>query len=101
METALYRVVQESLINIYRHSGSTTAGVRLISDAENIILEVADQGHGINPDKLQLCADGKTVLGMGIASMKERIRQFGGQLTLSTSNQGTTVTATLPVGAGE
>jgi len=101
METALYRVVQESLTNIYRHSGSTTASVRLVSDVENIVLEVADQGHGVHPDKLQLCANGKTVFGMGIASMKERIRQFGGQLTLRTSNQGTTVTAKLPVEAGE
>ncbi len=101
LETALYRVVQESLTNIYRHSGSTTASVRLVSDVENIVLEVADQGHGVHPDKLQLCANGKTVFGMGIASMKERIRQFGGQLTLRTSNQGTTVTAKLPVEAGE
>jgi signal transduction histidine kinase len=101
LETALYRVVQESLTNIYRHSGSSTASIRLVSDAENIILEVADQGHGVHHDKLQLCASGKTVSGMGIASMKERIRQFGGQLTLTSSNHGTTVTATLPVGAGE
>jgi signal transduction histidine kinase len=101
LETALFRIVQESLTNIHRHSGSITASIRLVSDAESVSLEVKDQGHGIPPDKLQHCADEETVSGMGIASMKERIRQFGGQLTLSTGRHGTTVTATLPVGANE
>jgi len=100
-ETALFRVVQESLTNIHRHSGSTTASIRLMSDAENVRLEVTDQGCGVLAGKLQHDVDEKTVFGMGIVGMKERIRQFGGQLTLSTGRQGTTVTATLPVGADE
>jgi len=100
-ETAIFRTVQECLTNIHRPSGSTTASIRLMSDAENVRLEVTDQGCGVLAGKLQHDVDEKTVFGMGIVGMKERIRQFGGQLTLSTGRQGTTVTATLPVGADE
>jgi len=97
LETTLFRIVQESLTNIHRHSGSPEASIRLTTDAHWICLEVRDQGHGIPTERLQHGSGKETVLGMGIAGMNERVRQFGGKLTLSTSDHGTTVTATLPI----
>ncbi len=97
LETTLFRIVQESLTNIHRHSGSPEASIRLTANAHWICLEVRDQGHGAPPERLQHGSGKEAVLGMGIAGMNERVRQFGGKLTLSTSDHGTTVTATLPI----
>ena len=97
VELALFRVVQESLGNIYRHSGSHTAVIKLLRDAESIVLEVQDQGHGI-PFALK---DGAPVsterLGLGIAGMRERLRHFGGQLKIISDAHGTVVRASLPL----
>ncbi len=98
LETTLFRVVQESLTNIHRHSGSPAANIRLTEDAESVSLEVTDFGHGIPPDQLWRCNAGRPVPGVGIAGMRERVRQFGGQFHVSSSTQGTTIKATLPVG---
>jgi PAS domain S-box-containing protein len=98
LETTLFRVVQESLTNIHRHSGSPAASIRLTEDAESVSLEVTDFGHGISPEQLWRCNAGRAVPGVGIAGMRERVRQFGGQLQVNSSTQGTTIKATLPVG---
>lgn len=96
-ELALFRVVQESLSNIHRHSGSSTATIRLLRDAESIVLEVQDQGRGL-PDGV---ADDTQLpierLGVGIAGMRERLRYLGGRLSVLSDKQGTTVRATLPL----
>jgi PAS domain S-box-containing protein len=98
LETTLFRVVQESLTNIHRHSGSPAAEIRLTSDAESVSLEVTDYGRGIPPEQLRRCNGNRAALGVGIAGMRERVRQLGGQLQVSSSEQGTTVNAILPVG---
>jgi len=98
LETTLFRVVQESLTNIHRHSGSPAADIRLTSDAESVSLEVTDYGRGISPEQLRRCNGNRASLGVGIAGMHERVRQLGGQLQVSSSEQGTTVKAILPVG---
>jgi PAS domain S-box-containing protein len=95
-ELALFRVVQESLSNIHRHSGSSTASIKLLHDAENIVLEIRDQGRGLPlaaTDAMQLPMDR---LGVGIAGMRERLQHLGGRLNVTSNNQGTTVRATLP-----
>lgn len=86
VETMLFRVVQEGLSNIHRHSGSTCATIRLIADAEHVILELVDMGRGM-PSNLQ----GATVaeFGVGIAGMRERVRQLGGRLEIVSDKQGT------------
>jgi signal transduction histidine kinase len=95
METALFRVVQESLSNVHRHSGSKTACVQLSQTEQEIRLEVSDQGRGLVREMLDRVIDEKQ-LGVGIAGMRERLRQLGGQLEIRSSSKGTTVIAVLP-----
>jgi len=95
-ETALFRVMQESLVNVHRHSGSATATVRLSVGDGVVRLEVSDKGRGIPREKLHADA-GVSGMGVGIRGMIERIRQLGGQLGVETSPSGTTVAATLPM----
>jgi two-component system NarL family sensor kinase len=88
VETMMFRVVQEGLTNIHRHSGSASATIRLMADAENVVLELVDRGRGM-PRKLQ----GGTVeeFGVGIAGMRERVRQLGGRLEILSGRHGTTL----------
>ena len=97
-ETALFRIVQESLSNIQRHSGSDKAVICLRSDASSVSLQVSDQGRGI--DKTNAApGNGKTPrLGVGILGMRERMKQLGGNLDIDSRSSGTTVRATIPVG---
>ncbi|MBI5385188.1 MAG: PAS domain S-box protein [Verrucomicrobia bacterium] len=96
-ELTLFRVLQESLANIHRHSGSTTAAIRLARDEGGIRLEVKDTGRGMfvsgHPASTGL-APGR--LGVGIAGMRERLRQLGGRLEIESNSGGTTVKAILP-----
>jgi PAS domain S-box-containing protein len=95
IELALFRVLQESLTNVHRHSGSSTAEVRLSTTAGGVLLEVSDHGKGMP------AAQGGQVppssMGVGLRGMNERIRQLGGILEVSSTPEGTTVTATVPV----
>jgi PAS domain S-box-containing protein len=97
-ETALFRIVQESLSNIQRHSGSDKAVICLRSDASSVSLQVSDQGRGIDKAK-GAPGNGKTPrLGVGILGMRERMKQLGGNLDIDSRSSGTTVRATIPVG---
>lgn len=98
LETTLFRIVQESLTNIHRHAGTETAEIRLLPDAENVVLEVRDEGHGMPAASLQRCNGTAHQLGVGITGMRERVRQFGGTLEIQSASRGTTVRATLPIG---
>jgi PAS domain S-box-containing protein len=103
-ETALFRIVQESLTNVHRHSGSPVARIRLTLDERAVVLEVSDEGRGLEPRTPAAngaAASGRadtTELGVGIAGMKERVRQLGGHLELDSRGQGLTVRAYLPRG---
>lgn len=97
IETALFRVVQESLTNIHRHAESTTARIRLRREAETLVLEIADRGHGIAKASLEDMMNGGGGAGVGIAGMRERVEQLGGRLELESGEQGTVVGARLPL----
>jgi signal transduction histidine kinase len=96
-ETALFRIVQECLTNVHRHSQSAAARVRILRPSPGSIrLEVQDKGDGISLDKqLELTAAGTP--GVGIRGMRERLRQLGGSLKINSDGQGTIVIAELPV----
>jgi signal transduction histidine kinase len=96
-ETALFRIVQESLTNIHRHSGSGTAGIRLSRRDDQVVLRIRDRGSGISQAVLSATPDELRTLGVGIPGMHQRMRQLGGDLRIESSGQGTTVTATAPV----
>jgi PAS domain S-box-containing protein len=94
--TALYRIVQECLTNIHRHSHSPTARIQLELDGKQIVLRVSDQGRGLPVEKREIVDDGVRGLGVGIGGMRERVKQLGGTLKIIPENPGTTVTVTLP-----
>jgi PAS domain S-box-containing protein len=98
VELAIFRVLQESLTNVHRHSGSPTADVRLLLDDDNFILRVSDQGTGVNLNNFELPGQDWTgAHGVGLRGMRERMRQIEGNLELWSSEKGTTVTATVPL----
>jgi len=89
LELAIFRLVQESLTNIHRHSGSKTAGIRLARSPEAVYVEVQDQGSGIPAERLEEILEGGS--GVGICGMRERLRQFGGDLQIESNERGTKV----------
>ncbi len=93
-ELAIFRVVQECLTNVHRHSGSKTAAVRVLASAESIRIEVEDQGKGICTEKLDQLRSAGT--GVGIRGMRERTRQFGGNLDIISNQCGTLIVTTFP-----
>jgi PAS domain S-box-containing protein len=98
VETAIFRVVQESLTNVYRHSGTEAARVEIVKQPECVLVRVRDYGSGMPAD---LCGKSATPgLGVGINGMRERLRQFGGELVVSRAEPGTLVEAKVPILAG-
>jgi signal transduction histidine kinase len=97
LKNALFRVVQQSLANIHRHSGSEVAQIRINIDAESLIAEICDEGHGIPEETLKGFHDGTRLPGVGIAGMRERIRDMGGNFELRSSVKGTTIAVCLPL----
>jgi signal transduction histidine kinase len=96
MELALFRVIQESLTNIHRHAGSTTASIRLTGTSHAVTLEVQDRGRGLRDD-LKNAAVRSEALGVGIQGMRERIRQLGGTFEVAFTERGTTVRVDVPM----
>ena len=91
IEMMIFRVVQECLTNVHRHSGSATAAISLSHSGGKLTLQIRDEGKGIPPEKLTSAA------GVGLRGMRERMRQIEGNLELWSSDSGTTVTASVPL----
>lgn len=92
--TALFRIVQECLTNIHRHSGSPTASIRFEQSSDQVICEVKDDGKGMPPEQAAgLAVPG--IVGIGLRGMQERVRQLGGSLKIDSSGHGTSIVATL------
>lgn len=102
VETAVFRVLQEALTNVHRHSGSATASVRISIKDESLELEVSDRGTGIVASRTAKPGrDWTRSPGVGLRGMDERMRQLGGNLELMLTPVGTTVRATVPIAAPE
>lgn len=95
-ETTVFRVMQECLTNVLRHSGSHTASISLYHEGNDLFLEISDTGHGMPAEQLQDMREGRSGLGVGIAGMRERLRQLDGRLTIDSSESGTCIRSRLP-----
>jgi PAS domain S-box-containing protein len=101
VELALFRVLQESLTNVHRHSGSATADVRLTMQGGAAVLEVRDQGQGLKNHNFEKSGqDWVGALGVGLRGMNERLRQVGGSLEILSTAEGTTITGSVPIPDG-
>ena len=95
MELAIFRLVQECLTNIHRHSGSKTAVIRIIREADKICAQVQDHGKGMSQERLaEIQSQG---VGVGIRGMLERVRHAHGELRVESNALGTKITAVFPI----
>jgi len=97
MEVAIFRIVQECLTNIHRHSGSKTATIQLSRKEESVSLEIQDEGKGIPPEKLAEIQAHRT--GVGITGMRERVRHLHGTIDIQSDTRGTKISVRLPATA--
>ena len=96
MEIAIFRIVQECLTNIHRHSGSDVAAIRVFHDGDRLVVQVQDNGKGISAEKQRQLVDLDRG-GVGFAGMRERLRRLGGTLQIESKENGTVVSAILRV----
>ena len=97
VELAMFRVLQECLTNIHRHAKSGRADVTIRCSPEEAYLRVRDYGTGIDPEVLQRYRDNGTNVGVGLAGMRERVRDQGGSLDIRSDPSGVTVVVALPL----
>ena len=97
VEITLFRVLQECLTNLHRHSRSESGEIVLELDAEHVHLEVKDHGSGMPAEVLRQIQRGAPQTGVGLAGMRERVHQLGGQFEVESSAQGTTVRVAIPL----
>ncbi len=96
LELTIFRVVQECLTNIHRHSHSHRATISLNESSGRVILEVKDEGRGISPEALSKIAS-LGLPGVGLRGMQERVSGFGGELHVSSDEKGTVIKVILPL----
>jgi signal transduction histidine kinase len=97
VETAVFRILQESLTNVHRHSGSKRVQVELAKNKDRMILTVRDFGRGIPAESLD-ASNGRSI-GVGLAGMRERVNDLGGRLDIQSSGKGTLVLVSIPLPA--
>jgi PAS domain S-box-containing protein len=97
VETMLFRVVQEALTNIHKHSGSATAEVSLRTNHANVVLEVSDQGRGMPKELLERAGNRGSIAGVGLAGMRERVCEVGGDFRLQSGPEGTSIRVSIPM----
>jgi PAS domain S-box-containing protein len=96
-ELVFFRILQESLTNVLRHSGSKSVDIRLDSNNEDAILTIRDYGKGIPAKTLTSFQETAAGVGVGLGGMKQRVRELGGHLTVESDGNGTCIIATLPL----
>ncbi|HET7433670.1 MAG TPA: PAS domain S-box protein [Thermoanaerobaculia bacterium] len=96
VETTIFRIVQEALTNIQRHSGSASAQIRLVHGEQMVHLEISDAGKGL-PDALRGSTDALFASGVGMAGMRQRVGDMSGTLAIQSDDRGTTIAITLPI----
>jgi len=94
LETAVFRIVQEALTNVFRHSGARKGWVTVLKQDSQVVVTIRDDGKGI-PDRVAEFRPDS--IGIGIGGMRQRIKEFGGELQLRNSNPGTIVEVVIPI----
>ena len=94
LETAVFRIVQEALTNVFRHSGARKGWVTVLKQDDQVVVTVRDDGKGISDHVAEFRPDS---IGIGIGGMRQRIKEFGGELQLRNSNPGTIVEVVIPI----
>ncbi len=97
VEIALFRVLQESLTNVHRHSGASDASIHFHQAGDAVILEIRDFGKGIPEDRLRLLRGVTAETGVGLAGMRERMHELNGKLEIESDGRGTSMRATVPL----
>lgn len=98
MELVVFRLVQECLTNIHRHSGSKNASIRITREDSRINVDIRDTGRGMSPERLSEIQSGGS--GVGIRGMRERLRQFKGEIKIESDATGTRILAAIPLPQG-
>ena len=97
VETTLFRILQEALTNVHRHSCGSAVSIVLELDAEQVQLQISDDGKGIPAERLRRLSEDDSATGVGLAGMRERVRELGGTFAISSASPGTTITVTIPI----
>jgi len=95
VETGLFRIVQEALTNVHRHSGAEAVHIRITSAGGRLTLSIKDDGKGIPSDALRMMPNG--CQGVGLASMRERSALLGGTFNVESNNRGTLIVVSVPL----
>jgi signal transduction histidine kinase len=101
LELALFRVLQEGLTNLHKHSAATQASVTLTQKSREVSMSIRDNGRGMAPNVLEGFQNDGSHLGVGLAGMRERVRELGGHLDIRSDRNGTSLTAVLPRSAAK
>jgi len=97
VEIGLFRVLQEGLTNVHRHSGASAANVLIRQEARQIILEIKDNGRGIRQEALSRFDLTGAGMGVGLSGMRERVRELGGRMKVKADSQGTSLLIAIPL----
>jgi signal transduction histidine kinase len=97
LETTIFRIVQECLTNIHRHSESKVAQISLVLHDKHVLLIIRDQGRGVRPEMVGNPAENSSSFGVGIRGIAERVRELGGQMRIKNAGPGTVVDVLLPL----
>jgi signal transduction histidine kinase len=96
LETAVFRIIQEALTNVFRHSGARKGWVELLKQENEVIVRVRDDGKGVSEQVAELRPDS---IGIGLGGMRQRVKEFGGDLRLENASPGTVVEVVIPIAA--
>jgi PAS domain S-box-containing protein len=99
MEVDVFRVVQEGLFNVFRHSGSQSASILLQTDGDHVVLQIKDSGRGMHDGAAR--HRNEPPAGVGMSSIRERLRRWGGHLKIESSGDGALLVADLPLPSEE
>src|SRR5215469_2271742 len=101
MELALFRVLQESLTNVHLHSECSLAEINIEANQRDVVLKVKDNGKGMPAERVRQLHEVSAGVGVGLAGMRERVRDLGGYLDVASSKRGTIITAVAPIAPRE